>query len=94
VMGIDMFQKLKNNRQFDRTESMSLIRENIDLSLIISMHSQNLIGLVSDLIDVHLRFIIINGTIFLQSLVPWDHLCAILIDRTFGYPEIQLEPVV
>jgi KaiC/GvpD/RAD55 family RecA-like ATPase len=96
VMGIDMFQKQKNNRQFDRMESISLIKENIDLSLIVSMHSQNPIGLelVSGLIDIHLRFIIINGTIFLQSLVPWDHLCAILIDRMFGYPQIQLEPVI
>jgi KaiC/GvpD/RAD55 family RecA-like ATPase len=96
VMGIDMFQKQKNNRQFDRMESISLMKENIDLSLIVSMHSQNPIGLelVSGLIDIHLRFIIINGTIFLQSLVPWDHLCAILIDRMFGYPQIQLEPVI
>src|SRR5207244_7567669 len=75
VMGADMFQNIHHYREIN--EIMPFIKENTDLSLIVVRHSQNIGEYLSEISDVHIRITIINGTIFLQSLIPCTHLYAI-----------------
>jgi KaiC/GvpD/RAD55 family RecA-like ATPase len=94
VMDADMFKKMHNYREINGIETIPFLKANIDLSLIVIRHSQNIRGCLSGLSDVHIRLTIINGTLFLQSLIPSAYLHAIVIDRSAGYPKVNLEPIV
>ena len=94
VMDADMFKKMHNYREINGIEVIPFLKANIDLSLIVVRRSQNIRGCLSGLSDVHIRLTIINGTLFLQSLIPHAYLHAIVIDRSAGYPKIKLEPIV
>ncbi|HZD81716.1 MAG TPA: gas vesicle protein GvpD P-loop domain-containing protein [Nitrososphaeraceae archaeon] len=94
IMNIDMYQNVHKDGQINKMEIMPFIRENTDLSLLVIQHPQNILKHLSGVYDTHLRLTIINGTLFLQSLLPWNHLFAIVTDRSSGYPKIKLESVV
>jgi hypothetical protein len=94
IMDIDVHQNMHKHGQINKMEILPFIRANTDLSLLVIQHPQNLIEHLSGVYDIHLRLIIINGTLFLQSLLPWSHLFAIVTDRSLGYPKIKLESVV
>jgi KaiC/GvpD/RAD55 family RecA-like ATPase len=94
IMGGDMFQKMHNYGEINGMEIIPFIKANTDLSIVVVRHSQNIGERLSGISDMHIRFTIINGTLFLQSLTPCAYLHAIVIDRSSGYPKIKLEPVV
>lgn len=94
IMGLDMHQKMHKHGEINRMEIIPFIRANTDLSLLVIQQSQNIQEHLSGVYDVHLRLTVINGTLFLQSLVPWTHLFAIVTDRSSIYPKIKLESVV
>jgi KaiC/GvpD/RAD55 family RecA-like ATPase len=94
MMGGDMFQKMHNYGEINGIEIIPFIKANTDLSIVVVRHSQNIGERLSEISDMHIRFTIINGTLFLQSLAPCAYLHAIVIDRSSGYPKIKLEPIV
>ena len=94
IMGGDMFQKMHNYGEINGIEIIPFIKANTDLSIVVVRHSQDIGERLSGISDMHIRFTIINGTLFLQSLTPCAYLHAIVIDRSSGYPKIKLEPVV
>ena len=94
IIGMGMSNKLHMYREINGIDIMSFIRANTDLSLIVIRQSQNIQGYLSEVSDVHLRFIIVNGTLLLQSLIPCTHLYAIVTDKSSVYPRIKLDPIV
>jgi hypothetical protein len=61
---------------------LSSIMAHADLSIAVHTRSQeDILELVSELSNIHLRFVIINDTLFLQSLVPSSSLYSVIFDR-------------
>jgi KaiC/GvpD/RAD55 family RecA-like ATPase len=94
VMGGEMFQKMHDYGEINGIDLMPFIKANTDLSIVVFRHSQDVGERLAGICDMHVRFTMINGTLFLQSLVPRTYLHAIVIDRSSGYPKIKLEPLV
>jgi KaiC/GvpD/RAD55 family RecA-like ATPase len=94
IMGTNIAQKMYRSREINRRELLPFIRANTDLSLIVSRHSQSTRESLTEISDVHLRFLILNGSLFLQSLIPRRHLCAVLPYASTGSNRIKFDPVV
>jgi hypothetical protein len=94
IMGGEMFQKMQNYGEINGIDLMPFIKANTDLSIVVVRHSQDVGERLAGVSDMHVRFTMINGTLFLQSLVPHTYLHAIVIDISSGYPKIKLEPIV
>jgi hypothetical protein len=53
-----------------------------DLSIAVLTRSQeDILEFVSELSNIHLRFMMIDDTLFLQSLVPSSNLYSLIFDR-------------
>jgi DNA phosphorothioation-dependent restriction protein DptG len=60
---------------------LSRIMSHADLSIVVLTSSQeDMIKFVSELSNIHLRFMIIKDTLFLQSLAPSSNLYSVLFD--------------
>jgi KaiC/GvpD/RAD55 family RecA-like ATPase len=94
IMGTNIAQKMNRYREINGIDLLPFIRANTDLSLIVSRHSQNTREYLTEISDVHLRFLILNGSLFLQSLIPWRHLFAVLPHASSGSGRLKLDPVV
>ena len=94
IMGTNIAQKMNRYREISGIDLLPFIRANTDLSLIVSRHSQDTREYLTEISDVHLRFVILNGSLFLQSLIPWRHLYAVLPYTSSGSTRVKLDPVV
>jgi KaiC/GvpD/RAD55 family RecA-like ATPase len=66
-----------------------------DLNIVVNTGRQNgMRDLSFQNSDVDIRFLEINGTLFVQSDTPWSHMYAVSIDKSNGYPTIALESLV
>ncbi|MDE1862775.1 MAG: hypothetical protein KGI33_07675 [Thaumarchaeota archaeon] len=75
-------------------ELFSRIRSSSDLTVIISRRAaENKHTFVSELADIRLNILEVDGTLFLQSESPWSHLYAISVepDKEHG---IHIDPLV
>src|SRR5215210_1099021 len=71
---------------------LSNIRAHADLSIAVLTRSQeDLLELVSEVSNIRLRLIMINDTLFLQSLLPPSSLYSLVFD---GRSEMSLKPVL
>lgn len=71
---------------------LSRIMTHADLSIAVLTHSQeDILQLVSEISNIHLRFMMINDTLFLQSLVPSSNLYSLVFD---SQSQMSLKPVV
>ena len=93
IMGTNIADKISRYSEAGKLDILPFIRANTDLSLIVSRHSQDTIKYLSEISDVHLRFVILNGSLFLQTLIPRRHLYAVLPASSLG-TRIRLDPVV
>ncbi|TBR11037.1 MAG: hypothetical protein EPO62_02445 [Candidatus Nitrosotenuis sp.] len=74
---------------------LNLLKSISDLTIVVSHgHKSDISHYISRNSDVSMRFLEINGTLFMQSEIPWSHLCALMVDRSHGYPRILFDPVV
>jgi KaiC/GvpD/RAD55 family RecA-like ATPase len=61
---------------------LSRIMAHADLSIaVLNTSQEDILEFVSELSDIHLRFMMINDTLFLQSLVPSSNLYSLIFDR-------------
>jgi KaiC/GvpD/RAD55 family RecA-like ATPase len=94
IMWTDAIQSLYGTK---KTRSgiksmLSRIMTHADLSIAVLSHSQNdILELVSEVSNIHLQFLMINDTLFLQSLVPSSNLYSLVFDRQ---SQMSLKPVV
>ena len=78
IQSIHRARKLRNGVK----NIISSIMAHADLSIAVHTRSQeDILELVSELSNIHLRFVIINDTLFLQSLVPSSSLYSVIFDR-------------
>ncbi|HWS20895.1 MAG TPA: gas vesicle protein GvpD P-loop domain-containing protein [Nitrososphaera sp.] len=69
--------KLRNRTK----NTLSSIMTRADLSIVVLTRSQeDILEVVSELSNIHLRFLIIKDTLFLQSLAPSSNLYSVLLD--------------
>jgi hypothetical protein len=92
-MGTDIIQRFYGQKgvRTGMENLMSDMRAGADLSVAVISHSQgDVLEYLSEVSDMHLHFLMINDTLFLQSLVPASTLYSVVFD---GH-QINLEPVV
>jgi flavorubredoxin len=62
-------------------DTLSSIVSRADLSIVVLTHSQeDILEVVSELSNIHLRFMMIKDTLFLQSLAPSSNLYSVILD--------------
>jgi KaiC/GvpD/RAD55 family RecA-like ATPase len=75
-------------------EEFFKLKSACDLTIVVNTNSQEAQDFMSKNSDISIRFLEINGTLFMQSEIPWSHLYAITVDKNSGYPRIRLESIV
>lgn len=93
IMGTDIIQRFYGQKgvMAGMENLMSNMRTSADLSIAVISHSQrDVLEYLSEVSDMHLHFLMLNDTLFLQSLVPASTLYSVVFD---GH-QIKLEPVV
>jgi KaiC/GvpD/RAD55 family RecA-like ATPase len=71
---------------------LSSMMVHADLSIAVFTHSQeDLLELVSEVSNIRLRLVLINDTLFLQSILPPSNLYSVVFD---GQSEMSLKPVL
>jgi KaiC/GvpD/RAD55 family RecA-like ATPase len=96
VMGTDIMQKSYRSPKDirDGMEQLMSAARTSDLSIaVISRSQKDMLEYMSEVSDIHLRFLMINDTLFLQSLVPASTLYSVVFDEPDGH-HINLEPIV
>ena len=74
------------------TNKLSSILTHADLSIALLTRSQaDIFDFVSEISTIHLRLMMINDTLFLQSIVPSSNLYSLIFDRS---SHLTLKPVV
>jgi KaiC/GvpD/RAD55 family RecA-like ATPase len=84
IMCTEAVQSLYRARKMrDETKNvLSRIMAHADLSIAVLTRSQeDILQFISELSNIHLRFMMINDTLFLQSLVPSSNLFSLIFDR-------------
>jgi archaellum biogenesis ATPase FlaH len=74
-------------------EFLRLGRQNFDLSIVISRKSESL-AWSSEIVDICLKIVVINGTLVLRTLYPVSPILAIEVEKLFGFPVTNLIPLV
>jgi KaiC/GvpD/RAD55 family RecA-like ATPase len=94
IMWTDVMQRLYGAKRVRNgmKNILSNMRANADLSIAVIRYSQeDVLELLSEISDVRLRFVMINDTLFLRSLVPSSTLYSLVFDEG---SEVSLDPVV
>jgi KaiC/GvpD/RAD55 family RecA-like ATPase len=94
IMWTDIMQRLYGAKRVKKGMKNLLfnMRANADLSIAVIRYSQeDVLELLSEISDVRLRFMMINDTLFLRSLVPSSTLYSLVFDEG---SEVSLDPVV
>src|SRR5919199_1275731 len=94
VMGTNIVQKMNANAEIAETKLFSFIRANTDLSLIVGRGIHDTQERIPGIYDVHLRFLVLHGSLFLQSLIPWSHLYAVVPPVLSRSGTVKLDPIV
>ncbi|MGI0092494.1 MAG: RAD55 family ATPase [Nitrosotalea sp.] len=92
ILGPEMTEVFSNGSDKTGRESLAFIKSNSDLSIFISRRlPDNNHTHLSDIADIRLLILEIDGTLCIQSERPWSHLYVI---TTSEHNEISLGPIV
>jgi hypothetical protein len=92
IMWADAMQSIYGARRDGMKNILSRILAPADLSIAVLTRShKDVLELVSEISNIHLRFMMINDTLFLQSIVPSSNLYSLVFDRQ---SQMTLKPVV
>jgi pentatricopeptide repeat protein len=97
IIGSDLARGLSNaeNGRHGIESLVSFIKSNSALSVFVLRQSKDdLLEYLSEISDIHLKILEINGSLFLQSEIPWSHLYAIVSRNYTDHNEITIEPIV
>jgi len=96
ITGADMMQKFCYQDEIVEIKNiMPILRTNTDLTIVVIRKSQkDMLQYFTEVSDLHLRMVMLNDTLFLQSLVPSSTLYSVVFDNAKGFTAIQLEPAV
>ncbi len=94
IVGPEMVNAVSKSETADFSDLFSIIKTNSDLTVIISRRTTDIkYTPVPEISDIRLSIHEIDGTIFLQSDIPWSELYAIVV-RPEKDDKIRLEPIV
>lgn len=97
IIGSNMasgFSDVKEGRQ-GIENLVSFIKSNSALSIFVLRQSNHsLLEYLSEISDIHLKILEINGSLFLQSEIPWSNLYAIIAKSHDNHNEVVIEPIV
>ena len=97
IIGSNMangFSDVKGERQ-GIENLVSFIKSNSAFSVFVLRQSNNcLLDYLSEISDIHLKILEINGSLFLQSEIPWSNLYAIIAKNNDNHNEVVIEPIV
>lgn len=96
IMGTDILQKRYGSDTKCKIENLLYeFRIHADLTMAVIRQSQkDILEYFTEVSDLHLQLLMINGTLFLQSLVPASTLYSLIFDnKDYGY-QLGLQPVV
>jgi len=94
IMSIESLENLHGTKNVrgTLTKMLARISAHADLSIALLNRSQaDILDIVSEVSNIHLRLMMINDTLFLQSLVPSSNLYSLIFDRRL---HMTLKPVV
>lgn len=90
IMSLGRLQRLDPH---DKTEYLRFTRENSDLSIMVARKNESF-AWSSEISDISLKIIVINGTLILRTLYPVSPILAIEFERLLGLPVAHLLPLV
>lgn len=90
IMSLGRLQRLDPR---DKTEYLRFARENSDLSIMVARKNESF-AWSSEISDISLKIIVVNGTLILRTLYPVSPILAIEFERLFGLPVADLLPLV
>ncbi|SMH71446.1 RAD55 family ATPase [Candidatus Nitrosotalea okcheonensis] len=94
ILGTEVTDLFSKDPSKQDRKSLSFIKSNSDLSIFVSRRlPDNRHTIMSDIVDVRLLIVEIDGTLCLQSETPWSHLYAITTSPE-NDNEINLGPIV
>jgi len=70
------------------------MKQDSDLTIVVTNSDANSQEIMSKNSDVSIRFLEINGTLLMQSEIPWSHIYATAVDNDPANPQITFEPIV
>jgi hypothetical protein len=76
-----------------KMDHINFARQNIDLTIFVAKKSES-IRWVSEICDIIFRICVVKGTLFLKTPYPLSPLLAMEVDSSFGYPMMNLIPLV
>lgn len=97
ILGSEMAHGLGNMENGRRgiDDLVSFVKSNSALSVFVLRQSNDsFLEYLSEISDIHMKILEINGSLFLQSEIPWSHLYAIVSRKYSDHNEISIEPIV
>ena len=89
-----VFSEALNGFSEDSIKEFFKLKSASDLTIVVNTNSQEIRDFMSKNSDISIRFLEINGNLFMQSEIPWSHLYAVTVDQSSGFPRIRLESIV
>lgn len=71
-----------------------ICKQDSDLTIVVTNSETDSQDMMSKNSDVSIRFLEINGTLLMQSEIPWSHIYAVSVDRNSDRPDIMFESIV
>jgi KaiC/GvpD/RAD55 family RecA-like ATPase len=95
ITGVDTSKEIECFEKAHQIEEViSFMRDNVDLSVFVVQHSENIKANLYGEYDIHMKLRLINGSLFLQLLSTNSPLYEMINDTSYGYPKFKLEPMV
>ncbi len=91
MISSDITEEFKSKHELN--SFVSFIKDNSTVSVFVSRRSENDNSYLHLHSDVHLRILVINGTILVQPETPWSHLYAMVLQHG-KENQIELDPIV
>jgi hypothetical protein len=76
-----------------KMEHINFARQNIDLTIFVVRESES-VRWVSEISDIIFRIGVVKGSLFLKTPYPLSPILAMEVDSSFGYPMMNLIPLV
>lgn len=84
---------LESNSETD-IKKYPICKQDNDLTIVVTNSETIPQEIMSKNSDVSIRFLEINGTLLMQSEIPWSHIYATSVDNNPANPQITFEPII
>jgi KaiC/GvpD/RAD55 family RecA-like ATPase len=93
LLGVLSSSRLQDIDSRMKLNHINFARQNIDLTIFVARKSES-IRWVSEICDIIFRICVVKGSLFLKTPYPLSPFLAMEVDSSFGYPMMNLIPLV